>query len=399
MPRKRDGQRKGARVAANPTPVSLDDAFALYRDQRLTLKEAGKLIGVSATVLWRRFNNAGYKLSRGPRPKLIPADELRRLYLEEKRSIEELGLYFGVSRETIKRRVIEIGCAIRRPASLAGKCELAGCKREGKNGHLASEWHERSVKGSDGKRKVLIRMVVCRMRHPGRQLHAWFVGPHGERCSPGLDAHGNLKRGCHIFTDAITGEVIETETEYTRTQRARYGSPTARAAHQQVACDKVGHGLKRYFARLSKRQRQDKARHLRTPAVRRAQGQTLKQTLDRRRVAEIKLARAEQDAIEARRVADEAHRRVIELREESQRLQPRPVLYRSEVLAIKPICEALFSSPDWEDGDFPPELKACARRILMRRVLARKRAMALAIHYVATKRNMSDETIRDACKS
>jgi hypothetical protein len=99
----------------------------------------------------------------------------------------------------------------------AQKCYLKGCERENK-GNLCHAGNPRliSVKGTDGKKQVPIYPMRCGYHSPHRHLHTAYLGPHGERLTPGLDENGTRKRGCWIFTDAITGQTIETESAVPR---------------------------------------------------------------------------------------------------------------------------------------------------------------------------------------
>jgi hypothetical protein len=98
----------------------------------------------------------------------------------------------------------------------AGKCELAGCEREGKNGWFSGKPRAYPVKGANGQRTVAIRVVICKLQNPSRALHTWYLGPHGERCTKVLTDGGRPKHGCYSYRDSVTGEVIETEASHAR---------------------------------------------------------------------------------------------------------------------------------------------------------------------------------------
>jgi hypothetical protein len=95
----------------------------------------------------------------------------------------------------------------------AQKCYLKGCERENK-GNLCHAGKPRlmSVKGTDGKEQVPIYPMRCGYDSPRRHLHTAYLGPHGEQLTPVLNGDGKRKTGSWIFTDAINGETIETES-------------------------------------------------------------------------------------------------------------------------------------------------------------------------------------------
>jgi hypothetical protein len=62
-----------------------------------------------------------------------------------------------------------------------------------------------------------------------KELHVWYVGPHGEPCTRLSDEKGKPKPGCFKYTDSLTGEVIETESwqaeAQSKFQESRWQNP------------------------------------------------------------------------------------------------------------------------------------------------------------------------------
>lgn len=97
------------------------------------------------------------------------------------------------------------------------KCSEPGCERENTgNLHSVAKPRALAVKGTDGQRTVLIYPMRCAYDSPYKLLHGAYLGPNGEQLTPVLDAAGRRKRACWIFTDAVTGERVETESSHAR---------------------------------------------------------------------------------------------------------------------------------------------------------------------------------------
>lgn len=109
------GIRKIRKPPKDKFNIPVDEAYALYQTGK-TLAEVGKVYGVSIDTIRRRFKGAGYKIrtSRGTRGVNIPVEEAYELYQTGK-SLADIGKVYGVGAGAIHRRFKDIGYKLRSP--------------------------------------------------------------------------------------------------------------------------------------------------------------------------------------------------------------------------------------------------------------------------------------------
>ncbi|MGE5057233.1 MAG: hypothetical protein ACM3WP_24000 [Acidobacteriota bacterium] len=88
----------------------------------------------------------------------------------------------------------------------------------------------------------------CNFDSPYRFLHTAYVGPHGEQLTPVMNGNSKRKGGCWVYTDEITREKVETESDLPRANSSKekrqkqsksgkraWQKPTRRAANRAWA--------------------------------------------------------------------------------------------------------------------------------------------------------------------
>ena len=113
---KSEGQKLIGAWRSSQMRIDLDlkEIVRLYFEERLTTKEVGDRLGVSAGVVYRRLKDAGYQLRTLAMRRInVDIAELVRLYFEEHLSLMEISLRLDISPDPIRKRLVEAGYQLR----------------------------------------------------------------------------------------------------------------------------------------------------------------------------------------------------------------------------------------------------------------------------------------------